>query len=160
MTPDRLAWNCAWWYSSIPDVSSPLLVAISLGSPMGDGQNGVQVDILGPLKHIKAFKVSRVRAPVLCLRVLKPVLRHSKGAGNHASAVRWVFYTRIGSMSHINADPQSLIPLISHDLKLFFNFTSYFGCFLMCILYWPSGGCYFIETVSAQSCPYWFVSIY
>jgi len=46
------------------------------------------------------------------------------------------------SISHLNAHPESLGP----TLKLFFKFTSYFGCFLMCILYRPSGGCYFIET--------------
>jgi len=38
---------------------------------------------------------------------------------------------------HFNTDPQSLGP----RLKLFFKFTSFFGCFVMCALFAPSGEC-------------------
>jgi len=66
-----------------------------------------------------------------------------------------LWYTCVGRVIYINGHLESLGP----TLKLFFKFTS-FRCFLMCILYWPSCGCYLIETVSSQCCPCWFISIY
>jgi len=110
-------------------------------------------------------KMSRVRAPVLRHRhpysVSIPVLhrRRSKSTATvlriHCSMPLILWYTCVGRVIYINGHLESLGP----TLKLFFKFTS-FGCFLMCMLYWPSCGCYLIETVSSQCCPCWFISIY
>jgi len=65
--------------------------------------------------------------------------------------------TQYSTVSHFNAHPQSRGP----TSKLFFQFTCFFGCFIMCILCSPSGECSSTNglstgnRISHQWAPHW-----
>ena len=69
-------------------------------------------------------------------------------------SVRVYFY-----FNHLNSVIKLLkqLNLIWFDLRVekleLVPVIAVIGCFLMYLLYWPSGGCYLIETVSAQYIP-------